>query len=198
MQTRRVQDRVPQVKEADSEWDIWIRGRRIATANRHMARLTAGSCRGITKCSEPDEEPYSAPRKPPHLRHRFHEMLSASSRSDPSGHLGELLSLESIRSSERRQVSLRERFNTLADNWIAATRLSSSASDTCMHPAYQQIIGLGPDVLPFILEDVESGELHWGWALQALTGHDVAAGARTLPEARDAWIRWGHSHSILS
>ncbi len=99
---------------------------------------------------------------------------------------------------EQSRTSTRERFNALADEWIAATRLSSSVSDTCMHPAYQQIIGLGPDVLPFILEDVEAGELHWGWALQALTGQDAAAGARTLPEARDAWIQWGRSHSAIS
>lgn len=95
------------------------------------------------------------------------------------------------------RASLRERFNALADEWIAATRLSSSVTDTCMHPAYQQIIGLGPDVLPLILEDVVAGELHWGWALRALTGHDVAADAETLPAARDAWIRWGRSNGIL-
>lgn len=66
-----------------------------------------------------------------------------------------------------------------------------------MHPAYQQIIGLGPDVLPLILEDVVAGELHWGWALRALTGHDAAAGAPTLSEARDAWIRWGRDSGNL-
>lgn len=98
---------------------------------------------------------------------------------------------------EQSQASLRERFNALADEWIAATRLSSSATTTCMHPAYQQIIGLGPDVLPLILEDVAAGELHWGWALRALTGHDAAAGVESLPDARDAWIRWGRSNGIL-
>ncbi len=66
-----------------------------------------------------------------------------------------------------------------------------------MHPAYQRIIGLGPDVLPLILEDVEAGELHWGWALRALTGYDAAEGAATLPEARVAWVRWGRESGFL-
>lgn len=102
-----------------------------------------------------------------------------------------------IHPSEQGRASLRERFDALADEWIAATRLSSSVTETCMHPAYQQIIGLGPDVLPLILEDVVAGELHWGWALRALTGLDAAASAKTLPEARDAWIRWGRNSGIL-
>ena len=100
-------------------------------------------------------------------------------------------------SPEQSRVSLRERFNALADEWVTATRLSSSVTETCMHPAYQQIIGLGPDVLPLILEDVVAGELHWGWALRALIGQDAAAGAETLCAARDAWIRWGRSNGIL-
>lgn len=95
------------------------------------------------------------------------------------------------------RASLRERFNALADEWIAATRLSSSVIETCMHPAYQQIIGLGPAVLPLVLEDVAQGELHWGWALRALTGHDAAEGAETLPQARDAWARWGREAGLL-
>ena len=98
---------------------------------------------------------------------------------------------------ERGRASLREQFDALADEWIAATRLSSSVVETCMHPAYQQIIGLGPDVLPLVLEDVVAGEFHWGWALRALTGHDAAAGAATLSEARDAWIRWGRDSGNL-
>ena len=95
------------------------------------------------------------------------------------------------------RASLRKRFNALADEWIAATRLSSSVVETCMHPAYQQIIGLGPAVLPLVLEDMEQGELHWGWALRVLTGHDAAEGAGTLPEARAAWTRWGREAGLL-
>ncbi len=198
MQTKRTEDRVPQVEVADSEWEAIMRAKRLATAQRRSMRTAAMSCRGIAQCSDPGEELHSTPPEPAQLRHRFHEMLGAVSRSDPSGHLGDLLSLGSITSSEQHQVSLRERFDALTDEWIGATRLSSSVTETSMHPAYQRIIGLGPDVLPFILEDVESGELHWGWALQALTGHDAAAHAATLHEARHAWIRWGRSHSIPS
>lgn len=197
MQTKRIEDRVPQVEVADSEWEALMRGRRIATAQRHSMRFAAMSCRGVAQCSELDEKSHLGPLEPPQLRYRFHEMLSAASRNDPSGHLGELLPLESAQLSEQDYEPLRDHFNALTDEWITATRLSSSLAETCMHPAYQQIIGLGPKVLPLILEDVEAGELHWGWALRALTGRDAAEGVQTLPDARDAWLRWRRNHPMF-
>lgn len=193
MHQRHDRFRAPSGAAADSEWDRHLLRRRKATDRRQREWYGTPSCAGVAKCGEVDVESQATPPLPQRVRNVLH----AVSRNDPDGLFGALLPLEPNRLSEKSPDSLRERFNALADSWIVETRLSSSVSETCMHPAYQQIIGLGSDVLPLILEDVESGELHWGWALQALTGHDAAAGAKTLPEARDAWIRWGRSHFIL-
>lgn len=39
-----------------------------------------------------------------------------------------------------------------------------------MHPAYQQIIGMGPAVVPLLLNDLVRTRSHWFWALRAITG----------------------------
>lgn len=52
--------------------------------------------------------------------------------------------------AELSQQALRARFDTLADEWAEATRFQSSSTEIAIHPAYQQIIGMGPAVLPLI------------------------------------------------
>lgn len=44
--------------------------------------------------------------------------------------------------------------------------------EMAMHPAYQRIIGLGPEVAPLLLRELERQPDHWFWALKALTGAD--------------------------
>src|SRR3954452_14891428 len=66
--------------------------------------------------------------------------------------------------------SLRSRFRGLADTWSEETGDSSFIQKKVSHPAYQQIIGLGPDVVPLILHELEETPAHWFWALAAVTG----------------------------
>jgi hypothetical protein len=60
------------------------------------------------------------------------------------------------------------------------------------HPAYQEIIGLGPDVVPFLLRDLEKTQRHWFIALRRLTGANpippTAAG--NVPKMIEAWRQW--------
>jgi hypothetical protein len=60
-----------------------------------------------------------------------------------------------------------------------------------MHFAYQSIIGMGPDALPFILQSLTAGADDWYWALTAITRKNVAAGTKTTDDATRAWIEWG-------
>src|SRR5262245_18884159 len=64
---------------------------------------------------------------------------------------------------------LRETFEELKRAWLDATADASSTSDIVKHPAHLAIIGLGPDALPLILQDVAEGGGHWLWALRAIT-----------------------------
>jgi hypothetical protein len=67
------------------------------------------------------------------------------------------------------------------------------------HPAYQQILELGPPVLPLLLRDLTHRPEHWFLALHALTGaNPVASEDRgNLRAMAAAWIAWGHAAGYL-
>src|SRR5271165_4731366 len=46
------------------------------------------------------------------------------------------------------QIDLKERFDRLASQWEAETKHLSSITEMSMNLAYQQIIGMGPAVVP--------------------------------------------------
>ncbi len=94
--------------------------------------------------------------------------------------------------------SLRIRFDELVSIWLDETLASSSTVEICTHWAYQRIIGLGPDVVPLILQAVAQGQRHWSWALAALTGENPAAGTESQQGAADAWVRWAVERHYLS
>ena len=94
--------------------------------------------------------------------------------------------------------SLRERFNGLVRQWTEETMLSSSSRDICMHPAYQQVIGLGAQVLPYIMEEISQGNGHWHWALCAITRENPAAHTDSIPGAAKAWFEWGRKQGFVS
>ncbi len=60
---------------------------------------------------------------------------------------------------------LEQRFRTLAAEWDEETGHLSSINQIAMHPAYQQIIGIGPAVVPLLLRDLDRTHAHWFWAL---------------------------------
>lgn len=91
----------------------------------------------------------------------------------------------------------REQFRSLADQWERETEFESSPNRAAMHPAYQRIIGLGPAVIPLLLERLQDDPGHWFWALAATSGEDPATGATTLGEARRAWLRWGRERGYI-
>lgn len=97
----------------------------------------------------------------------------------------------------RLAATVRRRFALLASEWRRATSFASSVDHVVYHPAYQQIIGLGWDALPFILRELEREREHWYWALACISGEDAAAGARDMESAREAWLEWGRSQGLI-
>jgi hypothetical protein len=69
-----------------------------------------------------------------------------------------------------------------------------------MDPAYQQIIGMGPAVLPLLLDELAREPDHWFWALWAITGSDpVPSESRgKVGEMAQAWLKWGQEHGYLA
>ena len=70
---------------------------------------------------------------------------------------------------------------------------TSFVTDMVLHPAYQQIIGLGPRAVPLLLCELAREPDHWFWALKAITGEDPVppCSRGKLGEMTRAWLAWG-------
>lgn len=90
----------------------------------------------------------------------------------------------------RTSVSAEERFRVLATQWHKETGMLSSPQEIYRHSAYQQIIGMGAEALPFILDDLRENDGMWFWALVAITGEDPCAHEPSHAKARAVWLDW--------
>lgn len=99
----------------------------------------------------------------------------------------------------REDENLRTRFQALAAAWRADVGAVSSVTDSAMHPAYQQIIGMGPAVVPLILAELAQTPDHWFWALKAITGEDPTSPEQRgrLRDMRAAWLEWGRRRGLI-
>src|SRR2546430_2707754 len=88
------------------------------------------------------------------------------------------------------------RFRRLAGVWERAVAYQSSSTVRNNHPAYREIINLGPEVIPLLLKDLQENHTHWFCALRELTGANPvppsAAGNIALMAA--AWLAWAREH----
>ena len=102
-------------------------------------------------------------------------------------------------SSPSENADLATRFRALADRWYEETTVLSSASQMAMHPAYQEVIGMGLMAVPLILHELQQEPQHWFWALRAITGADPIRPEQRgkVREMTTAWLQWGHEHGFL-
>jgi hypothetical protein len=87
------------------------------------------------------------------------------------------------------------RFRELVAAWKSGRGPSSFTADLTRHPAYQEIIALGPPAVPLLLRELEREPDHWFAALRTITGaNPVPPETRgKLAEMAAAWLRWGRS-----
>jgi hypothetical protein len=83
-------------------------------------------------------------------------------------------------------------FLRLAEAWRNECGTSSNMVKIHLQPSYQRIIGLGPDVLPFIFSEMRRSPDFWFWALRAITGENPVppAHAGDLPAMTQDWLGW--------
>lgn len=95
---------------------------------------------------------------------------------------------------------LETEFRTLADKWREETGMLSSTSKKAMHPAYQQIIGMGKRAIPLILQELKERPSHWFVALRSITGENPAPpeAAGCVKKIADAWIEWGQKKGHIA
>lgn len=98
-----------------------------------------------------------------------------------------------VRVDEPTYITIESEFYRLAQQWKQERPRGADVSEMVMHPAYQRIIGMGPDVVPFLLEDLEREPEHWFWALYSITGAKPVPpkSEGKLEEMAKAWIEWG-------
>lgn len=100
---------------------------------------------------------------------------------------------------EPTSLTLESKFNKLMDEWRKDTSHLSSIEDKSVHYAYQRIIGMGNDALPFILKDLERQPGHWFWALSAITGENPIKeeDAGIMKNMAASWVEWGRKRGYL-
>jgi hypothetical protein len=92
--------------------------------------------------------------------------------------------------------TIEQRFRRLEATWIAEVGHSSSSRVLSQHPAFRDIVGLGPAVVPLMLRDLAERPRLWVWALSEITRADpVPASDRgNMAKMREAWLRWGRAN----
>ena len=88
--------------------------------------------------------------------------------------------------------SLTDQFRRLATIVQRECAHLSVIREIVLHPAYLQIIGMGPSVLPLIFTELETNPGHWFVALRAITHEDpVAPNNRgVVSEMANDWLNW--------
>jgi hypothetical protein len=90
-------------------------------------------------------------------------------------------------------------FQDLLSRWKTERGATSSVVKMAMHPAYQQIIGMGVMAIPFLLKELKERPDHLFWALHAITHADpvppVSRGR--IREMAAAWVQWGRDHGYV-
>jgi len=101
--------------------------------------------------------------------------------------------------TQQRSDSVARKFQELAQHWRAETAHLSSVTKQVMHPSYQRIIGLGPAVLPILLQELGRESGYWFWALNAITGEDPVRpeDLGDVPRMTEAWLNWGKQHRLI-
>ena len=94
---------------------------------------------------------------------------------------------------------LQEEFVRLAAEWKQETAHLSSPSAIAQHRAYQEVIEMGTEAIPLILEDLRDSQAQWFLALRA-----IARESPVLPEDRGnipamtrAWLEWGKGQGYI-
>jgi GAF domain-containing protein len=109
-------------------------------------------------------------------------------------------SLSMVVKKEKVKKQLEDRFSRLVMEWRKEAGNLSSTSEAVMHPAYQQIIGLGKEAIPLLLKELNKHSGRWFWALKTITGENpVSEDQRGKnQEMINAWIDWGKKRGYIT
>ncbi len=96
----------------------------------------------------------------------------------------------------KQQAEMVQKFAALASEWELEVAGCSFVAEKYSHPAYQQIIEMGPAVIPLLLRELEIKPNHWFEALRAITGANPIQPEQRgrIKQMAQAWLNWGREH----
>lgn len=106
---------------------------------------------------------------------------------------------ESILAKNYYDRLLKDQFLELKRKWYQDTFLTSDSNKIVNHPAYLQIIELGADVIPILLEDLEITSSHWFSALRQLAEVNPVPHNHigNITKMKEDWISWGRNEGLV-
>jgi hypothetical protein len=117
-------------------------------------------------------------------------------RPDSKG--GDVMATVPVKGNEAPQLaeSVEERLRRLEATWVGEVGHLSSSTAKMKHPAFQEILGMGPVVVPLMLRDLAKEPRLWVWALPKITGADPVpeADRGNIARMSEAWLRWGREN----
>jgi hypothetical protein len=99
---------------------------------------------------------------------------------------------QSVFIQEMYKQQLSKKFDLYSGIWKTETMFSSNSSEITNNSAYRSIIGLGKDIIPFIIEDLKQSENHWFYALELLTGENPIKSEHRgiINLMKSDWLNW--------
>lgn len=93
---------------------------------------------------------------------------------------------------------LSEQFRFLIETIRRECAHLSTAREVGQHPAYLQIIAMGPPALPLLLRELEERPDHWFLALREITQENPVLPEHRgiLSEMAQDWLRWGRDRGL--
>lgn len=92
---------------------------------------------------------------------------------------------------------LEQLFRQLVEEWDMETQFLSDLKEVVLHSAYQRIIGLGTQVIPLILREMQQRPSEWFWALRAISRENPAESCCGVQQITAAWLKWGEQKGYI-
>ncbi len=113
--------------------------------------------------------------------------------------LSEKLNTGNQLTASSKQIELEATFAKLVKQWREENHGVSSTNQMSMHPAYQQIIGMGEAAIPLLLKELEKKSGQWFWALKSITREDPVPPEHRgrTSEMIKIWLEWGRQKGYI-
>jgi hypothetical protein len=99
---------------------------------------------------------------------------------------------------EKKRQVIKAQFEQYKDEWEMITAFSSSINEIVNNNPYRSIIGLGKDVVPFIISDLAKTQNYWFHALTKITGENPIPKEHSgdINSMVKDWLGWAEKNAI--